>query len=73
MTLKNDIELTNTREKLGELEDRYEARLRETPANPHAHELTLQSLRRTINQMKEEIMLYEIRSGRRSFQRLPAP
>jgi hypothetical protein len=59
MTLKNDIELTNTREKLRELEDRYEARQRESAPNPHVHELTLQSLKRVINQLKEEIARYE--------------
>ena len=61
MTLKNDIELANTRAKLQELEKRYEARLQETTANPHIHELTLQSLKRLINQMKEEITLFEVR------------
>ncbi len=48
MALKNDIELFNTREKLRELESRYEQRKRETPANPHVHELTLHSLKRLI-------------------------
>jgi len=60
MTLKNDIELANTREKLRELEARYEARRHETAANPHVHELTLQSLKRLINQLKEEITLFEV-------------
>ena len=31
MTLRNDIELTNTREKLRELEMRYQARSQEKP------------------------------------------
>ncbi len=61
MTLSNDIELANTRGKLRELEARYEARRQETPANPHVHELTLQSLKRLINQLKEEIARYEAR------------
>lgn len=60
MTLKNDIELANTREKLQELEARYEARRHETTANPHVHELTLQSLKRLINQLTEEIILFEV-------------
>lgn len=60
MTLKNDIELANTRDKLRELEARYQARLREIPANPHVQELTLQSLKRVINQLKEEITLFEV-------------
>jgi hypothetical protein len=60
MTLKNDIELANMREKLRELDDRYQVRLRETTANPHVQELTLQSLKRLINQLKEEITLFEV-------------
>lgn len=60
-TLKNPIELGNARARLRELEDRYEARLRETPANAYGHELTLQSLKRMINQLKEEITLFKVR------------
>lgn len=60
MALRNQIELANTRGKLQELEERYEARMRDTPANPHVHELTLQSLKRMINQLKEEIALFEV-------------
>ena len=65
MTLKNDIELANTREKLRELEERYQARCQETPANPRVHELTLQSLKRAINQLKEEIARYVARQPAR--------
>ena len=65
MSLKNDIELENTRGKLRELEDRYEARRGRNVVNPHVHELTLQSLKRLINQLKEEIVRYEAHpSGR---------
>lgn len=60
MILKNDIELANTLEKLREIEKRYEIRLQETALNPHVRELTLQSLKRTINQLKEEIAVYEV-------------
>jgi hypothetical protein len=59
MTLGNDIELANTRCRLRELEQRYQARLARMPANPHVHQLTLQSLKRMINQLKEEIALFE--------------
>jgi hypothetical protein len=65
MTLRNDTELANTREKLRELEERYEARSQETPADPHVHELTLQSLKRTINQFREEIARYQSRQPAR--------
>jgi len=60
MTLRNDTELINTREKLRELEKRYARRLKEKPANEHVHELTMASLKRVMNQLKEEITLYEI-------------
>ncbi len=59
MTLKDDQQLANTREKLHELEDRYDARQRETPANPHVHDLTLRSLKGEINQLREEIARFE--------------
>jgi hypothetical protein len=59
MSLKNEIELANTKTKLRELEERYEMRQQETPENLHVHELTLRSLKRLINQLKEEIILFE--------------
>ncbi len=59
MTLTTEIEAANTREKLRELEERYEARRRETPADERVHELTLQSLKRLINQLKEELARYD--------------
>ncbi|HEY3243139.1 MAG TPA: hypothetical protein VGM03_07285 [Phycisphaerae bacterium] len=59
MSLKNNFELANTREKLRELEERYEARRKERPPNAHVHELTLQSLKRLIDQLREEIACYE--------------
>jgi hypothetical protein len=58
MILRNDIELANTREKLAELEARYRARSLEKSANPRIQELTLRSLKRLINQLKEEIARY---------------
>ena len=60
MTLRNDTELVNTREKLRELEKRYARRLKEKSVNEHVHELTMASLKRLMNQLKEEITLYEI-------------
>ncbi len=59
MTLKDEMELANTRDKLRELEARYEARLQEAPVNPRVHELTLRSLKRLMNQLKEDIARYE--------------
>jgi len=60
MTLKSEIELVNTREKLRELQERYQARQLETPSDVRVHTLTLQSLKRTINELKEEITLFEV-------------
>ena len=59
MTLKNAIELANTRAKLGRLEARYEELRRTTGDGEHIRELTMQSLKRYINQFKEEIARYE--------------
>lgn len=62
---KNDAQLANTREKLRELEERYETRRQETPPNPHVHAATLRSLAALMKQLKEEIARYE------AHQRLP--
>ena len=60
MSLKNDIELANTRAKLARLEARYERRCQETGGDAHVRELTLRSLKKMINQLTEEIVRYEI-------------
>lgn len=59
--LRNEIELENTRQKLRELEERYEARLCGTGGDAHVRELTMRSLKRYINQLKEDIARYEAR------------
>jgi hypothetical protein len=53
--LKNDIELANTRAKLARLEARYEALQNNAAEDEYVRELTMQSLKRYINQFKEEI------------------
>jgi len=53
--LKYDIELANTRAKLARLEARYEALRNDTAEDGHVRELTLQSLKKYINQFKEEL------------------
>ena len=55
MILKNDIELANTRAKLAQLEARYEALQNDAAEDEYVRELTMQSLKRYINQFKEEI------------------
>jgi phenylacetate-coenzyme A ligase PaaK-like adenylate-forming protein len=59
MNLQSATELKATREKLRLLEERYDAIRRETAEGDRMQELTLQSLRQLINQLKEEIARYE--------------
>jgi hypothetical protein len=59
MGLKNKRELEATKEKLRIIEERLEAARREPSDNPRAHELSLRSLSRMFNQLKEEIARFE--------------
>jgi hypothetical protein len=61
MELKDEREVEVTREKLRSLEARYQAIKQDPGDDPHIQELTLQSLKRMINQMKEEIVRFESR------------
>jgi len=58
MKLQSVRELENTRRKLRDLEEAYEAATKRPIDNVHAREATLTSLRRLINQLKEEIARY---------------
>jgi septation ring formation regulator EzrA len=58
MSLQNDIELDNTRAKLLRLEKRYEELRNDTSEDEHVRELTLRSLKGSINQFQEEIARY---------------
>ena len=66
MTLQSRRELEVTREKLRFLEERYEANTREQAGDEHARELSMRSLKRLINQLKEEIARFESRSPQRT-------
>jgi hypothetical protein len=57
--LKNDVELSNTRVKLAHLERRYEILQNDATEDVRVRELTMRSLKRLINQFKEEIARYE--------------
>lgn len=59
MDLKNDLEVANTRAKLAELEARYDELHRDTSENASVREVTMRSLKRYINQFKEEIARFE--------------
>ena len=59
MKLSSQREVDNTRQKLRLLEERYKLAAERPCENEHHRELTLQSLKRMINQMKEEIIWFE--------------
>ncbi|MHB8897587.1 MAG: hypothetical protein ACYC6Y_02450 [Thermoguttaceae bacterium] len=65
MDIENRRQCDNTRAKLHELERLYESK-REDPTEKHIRELTLRSLKKRINQFKEEIARYEARAGSRA-------
>jgi hypothetical protein len=65
MTIENRRQLENTRMKMEELEQLYARTQQGAASSEHVRELTLRSLRKRINQFKEEIARFEAhaRSG----------
>ncbi|MDZ4685865.1 MAG: hypothetical protein SH850_12420 [Planctomycetaceae bacterium] len=63
MNIENRRQLENTRTKLAELENLYEKKRQESPADAHVQELTLRSLKKRINQFQEQISRFEARVG----------
>jgi hypothetical protein len=63
MKLQSHRELEATRAKLRLLEERYEANQREAAGDDYVGELSMRSLKRLINQLKEEIARFESRSS----------
>jgi hypothetical protein len=61
MKLGNENELLNTRTKLRELNERYEALRVDRFEDPRVRRLTMMSLKRLINQLTEEIARFESR------------
>jgi hypothetical protein len=61
MELKDEREAEVTREKLRSLEARYGSVSQAAGDDAHIQELTLRSLKRMMNQMKEELARYESR------------
>ncbi len=59
VSLKNERELANAQNKLARLEARYEALGSQTGGDEELREITIESLKRTINQFKKEIARYE--------------
>ncbi len=66
MNLQTQRELEVTRNKLKMLEEQYEATRNKSGTDEHVRELTLQSLGKLINQLKEEIVPYESRISAQS-------
>lgn len=66
MNLQSHRELELTREKLRLLEERYKANKREQGGDEHVRELSMRSLKRLINQLKEESARFESRSSPRT-------
>jgi len=66
MNLQSRRELEVTREKLRLLEERYDGNQREPAGDEHVRELSMRSLKRLINQLKEEIARFESRSSLRA-------
>jgi len=66
MNLKSHRELEATREKLRLLEAQYDANQREQGGDQHVRELSMRSLKRLINQLKEEIARFESRNSMRA-------
>ncbi len=63
MSIETPQQLENTRVKLQELEQLY-TKIRKGPAaSEHVQELTLRSLKKRINQFKEEITRFEARAS----------
>lgn len=61
MNIENRRQLENTRAKLKELEDLYTKTAEGSAASEHLRQLTLRSLKKRINQFKEEITRFEAR------------
>jgi hypothetical protein len=61
MSIQSKRELELTRKKLRGLEELYEKTRLASSAKDYSAQLTLRSLRRTVNQLKEEIARFEAR------------
>ena len=61
MSIENRRQLQNTRVKLESLEQLYERKQVETTGDAYIRELTMRSLKKRINQFKEEITRFEAR------------
>ena len=63
MSIENRRQLENTRAKLAELEQLYTKTSQAPAADEHVRELTLRSLKKRVNQFREEIARFEARAS----------
>jgi hypothetical protein len=61
VSLVSETELANANRKLGMLEADYAALTRQTGGDEELREMTMASLKRLINELKEEIARYQAR------------
>ena len=59
LSIHSETQLQNTKEKLRLLEEHYERRQAVPAEDAYVRELSLRSVKRFINQLKEEIIRYE--------------
>ena len=57
--IRTQRQLENTKEKLRLLEEHFQRRKQESADDSYVRKLSLQSLKRTMNQLKEEIVRFE--------------
>jgi hypothetical protein len=62
MSIQNTRQLENSRKKLQILESRIAELDSQPPVNPQTRELTRRSIKKLVNQLKEEIARFETRS-----------
>ena len=62
MNIQNQRELDATRHKLRMLEQSYQAAQQDRIGDQHVQELELRSLKKLINQLKDEIVRFEGRA-----------
>jgi hypothetical protein len=61
MTLDNETQLLNTRAKLHELEERYDALCNDRSEDARVRRLTMMSLKRLMSRLTEEITRFQSR------------
>ena len=60
--IQSQQQLENTKDKLRQLEEHYRQRKEEQGDHSYARKLSLQSLKRTINHLREEIARFQAHS-----------